>query len=556
MDKTARSLAALIGTSDTTLRVAAIQVVAALDLRDRTIVRAIGASLKSDDEPVQVHALRALAQLGPADAMHLVAPKLLASGAVRQQASQVLTLAGPAAIPELRRLWPKADYHGRRTIASTLAAIGGGGAFTPLVRAMPAEDLEMIKHLTACARQVLERLPAAGRLAAVRELRSFLRQQKTLRNPHAVIAGLILLGGISDPKAVAEAQTLLLAYLDRKQPEPVRRNAAVSLGRLPLVPRATALLVPKLLPFLEEADWSPVVQNVLPIVQRLEMPRPMTAKLLPLLRRSPHVAVQVHVLERLRGEDRPAIVQEVVLFLQSPHPRLRDAAEAALKSMPSAAEALLGTWAGTPDEDLARRIEGILHGMPEPVRKRLAAQAADRLLAAHEKEDPRWRRLLEFVRAHDAASLQKRATARLTALRSSRAAKSRAGTERLLQLLWEQNLATPAQRLQYGLLLLGRSRKDLARPFRDADPALRLLGGLARGEGARFTQDLRREPTLGAEECYYLGFHWSESGEELRPLGLAMLAHVVERWPRHKLRRAAQHKIELQSTPAAHVVDK
>jgi hypothetical protein len=536
------------------LRIAAMRVVAALEMQSKPVLQAIAASLDSTEEAVQVQALRALAQLGPAEALPLVAPKLLESGAVRQQASQVLALAGAAAVPALKKLWAGADYHGRRAIASTLGSIGGLPSFQLLVRSMPPEDLEMIKHLTGCSRQVLDALPPAGRVAAARELRTFLRDRNTLKNPHATIAGLILLGGMSEPKAVEEAQTLLLQYLDRKQPEAVRRNAAVSLARLPIGAKRGALLLPKLLPLLEEAEWSPAVQNILPLVQKLELDPVGTAKLLPLLRRSPHVAVQAHVLERLRGQDKPALAKEVVAFLASPHPRLRETAEAALKSMPSASDPLLETWLQGGDADLGRRIDAILRAQPEAVRKRCAARAVERLLALHEKGDARWQTYLEFVRATDPAVLQKRAALRLKTLRQSGAVKSREAAASLYRMLWDLNLMNAEQRYDYALLLLGTSKRDVGKEARAADPTLRVLGALAKADGAKLLKALVGERALGAEEYYYLGFHWSESGEEVRPLGRALLQHVVERYPRHKLRRAAQHKLDLISTTGASTV--
>ena len=553
MDKTARSLIALLKTPDLSLRVAAMRVVAALELGGKPVVRALAASLDADDEAVQVQALRALAQLGPTEALDLVAPKLLESGAVRQQASQVLALAGPASIPVLRKLYSKADGNGRRAIASTLGAIGGAPAFALLLRAMPSEELEMIKHLTGCARQALDRLPPAGRTAAARETRLFLRDRKTTQNPHALIAGLILLGGMSDPKAADEARALLLHYLDRKLAEPVRRNAAVSLGRLPAPPKGAALLLPKLLPILEEPEWSPVVQNVLALVQRLELPAPAALKLLPLLQKSPHVAVHAHVIERLRGQDRAAVVSAIVPFLASQHPRLREVAEATLKSMPSATATLLDVWLEGRDREVGRRIEAVVRAQPEAVRQRAAARVAEHLLALYEKDDRRWEDYLEFVRSTDLGTLGKRAAARLRTLRAGKSARQMAATLKLLRFLETQGLASSEQRYEYALLLLRQGKRDLGREAREADPALRVLGGLARHDGARLVKSLRAERRLGAEEYYYLGFHWSEQGEDMRPLGRALLEHVVERYPRHKLRRAAVRKVELLTTPAAHV---
>jgi len=555
VDKTIRSLIGLLRSPDPTLQLAAMRVVAALELSSKTVIESLADALESDDEALQVQALRGLAQLGPADALQWVAPKILATGAVRQEAARVLALSGAAAVPPLRKLYAQADHHGKRAIVTTIAGIGGVPSLQFLLRAIPAADLEFIKHLTACARQVIEALPPAGRSGAAREVRAFLRDKATLRNPHAVISGLILLGGMSEPKAVEEARALLFQYLDRKQPEPVRRNAAVSLARLPLPAARAATLLPALVPFLCEAEWVPVVQNLLPVLQRIELKPAAAAGLLPLLRKSPHAAVHEHVLERLRGQDTLPVAKEVLPLLGSTHPRLRDAAEAVLKTMPSAGDAVLALWMQTPDADVARRADAILRTLPEPVRKKCAARAVVQLVDRYEKADPRWQVFLNFVRGTDPVALQKLVEKRLAVLRKSTSVKRFDAMEKLLQLLWDQNLMSPAGRHEYGLLLLRRSRKEPAREARAADPALRVLSGIARHEGAKLAVALGKERALGAEELYYLGFHWSEGAEDVRPVGRALLQLVVQKYPRHKLRKPAQHKIELldrlNAAPAA-----
>src|SRR5262249_22345638 len=109
--------------------------------------------------------------------------------------------------------------------------------------------------------------------------------------------------------------------------------------------------------------------------------------------------------------------------------------------------------------------------------------------------------------------------------------------------LWDQNLVSPEQRLEYGMLLLRKSRKDLA--ARAADPALRVLGGIARAEGAKLAAALGKDRSVGAEELYYLGFHWAEGAEDVQGTARLLLGLVTTKYPRHKLRRAAEHKLEL-----------
>jgi HEAT repeat protein len=512
VDTTARDLLKLLRSQDPNLTLAAARVVTALEMRNKSAIRALGNCLESDVEAVQVQALHALAQLGAADAVDLVAPMLLEPGAVRQQAARVLVLAGAAAVPCLKRLYPKADHHGRRAIASTLAEIGGRPAFDFLLRCTPGEDLELVKHLTACGRSMLSRMPNASRLTAVRSLRTFLRDRKTQRNPHAVIGGLILLGGVSDPKAADEARKMLLGYLERKQPEAVRRNAAASISRLPVASKQAEALVSKLVPLLSEKDWNPVPQNVLPLLQRLELTPKAATKLLPLLRKSPHVAVHMHVLTRLQGCDSATVVREVLPFLPHDHPRLREAAEAALKSMPSAIDPIFTLLLRSTDADVSNRAQWILRAYPEAARKRYARRAADQALKLHENGDAGARIFVDFVCGVEPGALQKRVAARVQTLKRGSSRNRWERVAGLLKLLAARHLLTP---------------------------------GLARQDGARLVKRLVKERGLGADDYYYVGFHLSEAHDDTRGLGHAILAHVVEHYPRHKLRRAAKQKLDL-----------
>jgi hypothetical protein len=52
---------------------------------------------------------------------------------------------------------------------------------------------------------------------------------------------------------------------------------------------------------------------------------------------------------------------------------------------------------------------------------------------------------------------------------------------------------------------------------------------------------------LGVEEFFYLGFHFSEEGEDMRPFSTAMLEHVVKKYPRSKVAGPATQKLELHA---------
>lgn len=545
MDRTARDLIQLLHSAEPNLRLAAMRVVTALEMRQKTVLDAFRDSLESENEALKVQALQGLAQLGPAAAVEMVAPMLLEPGVVRQQAARVLSLGGSASVPALRKLYGKADHHGKRAIASTLAEIGGTPAFDFLLRALPGEELEMAKHLTQCLRTVLQRLGGASRLTAIRSLRKFLREPKTRKSPHAVIGALMLLGNVTDPKSVEEARRLLMEFLAPKLPEPVRRNAAISLARLPVPAKGGEALLAKLMPLLCEKEWSPVPQNLLPMLQRLEFSPTAAMKLLPLLSRCPHDAVRIHVLERLRGIDKPAVQRAVLPFLTAEHPRLREATESALKTMPSAIDALFTVLQSRPDGDVTQRVQWILRAFPETSRKKYARRAADMAVVLHEKGEASAAVFVDFACGADPGALQKRVLARIDTVRRGSARDRWSRVAALYGMLDERNLLPAEQRVRHGLALLRGSKKDVRPESRHADPALLVLARAARHDGQALVRDMLAEKSLGAEDYFYVGFHLAEGGEESRSQGMALLQQVVSRYPRHKLRRAAEQKLTL-----------
>jgi hypothetical protein len=270
-----------------------------------------------------------------------------------------------------------------------------------------------------------------------------------------------------------------------------------------------------------------------------------TQKLLPLLRKSPHLAVRIHVLGRLHGMDRLPVIKEVLPFLSAENSRLRDAAEATLKTMPSGIDALFDLLLREADPDIVRRIQWILRAHPEKSRLRYVPQAADRLLAMLDKGEGRLDPLLDFICSTDATILQKKVNTRLKSLKKSSARNRWERMGNLLRLLADRKLLTPEQRYEYALLLLRDSKKDVKRESRGADPSLRMFGALVSQDGAKLIKTLKRERALGAEDFYYLGFHFSEGMEGTRPLGAALLGHVVDRYPRHKLKKPARQKLDL-----------
>jgi hypothetical protein len=152
---------------------------------------------------------------------------------------------------------------------------------------------------------------------------------------------------------------------------------------------------------------------------------------------------------------------------------------------------------------------------------------------------------VDFACGADPAALQKRVLSRVDAVRRGSSRDRWAKIASLYGMLDDRNLLPPPQRYRYGLALLQGSKKDVRRESRHVDPSLQVLARLARHDGESLVRDLLAEKSLGAPEYFYVGFHLVEGGDESRAHGVALLEHVVSRYPRHKVGRAARQKLTL-----------
>jgi hypothetical protein len=76
-------------------------------------------------------------------------------------------------------------------------------------------------------------------------------------------------------------------------------------------------------------------------------------------------------------------------------------------------------------------------------------------------------------------------------------------------------------------------------------PALELLTDLYRGSTYPVFETLRKDKSLAAEELFDLGFGLVERSGQERSLGIDLLEHVAEKFPRNKIGKNAKNKLKL-----------
>lgn len=545
-----KRLVGLLDSGDIALRIAAARVVSELGIRTRSVVQALGRCLKEPHEELRAVALSALARLGAADVAPMVVPLILSPGPLREHAMSVIAAVGPSVTPQLKSLYGQADFHGKRAVATAISRVGGKDGLSFLVKILPSEPFELQKHVTLCLSEALERLPPRDQAPVLSSILRLVRERGMAKLPQVLASGAVLLGHARGA-LVPRAREALRQLIDKKHPPEVRRHAIISWGRLISENEIRPRDIEFLFGLLRDEDWHNIAQHALYGLQKLSLDSKHLGRLIDLLRESPHFSVHIHVFERLQTCDRPEIARAILPFLSDPRFRVREAAETALRKMPSAIDSLFFLLMKTDDLEVTQRINAILRDFPQETRAKYMGRAVARLFELFEANDPHYKSFLEFAKAVDPEALRKRVYEAAAALKRSRRSDRWERIAGLVQMLWDNHLITAEGRYFLGVAQLRSAPKDLSPAARRGHLALRVLRSLVYDDPEGLAARLKSDKDLTAEDYHFLGFHFAEEGDEFRPFARAMLEHVVKKFPRSSAAAAAAHKLELQAAPKA-----
>ena len=545
MDGVFRQLVALVDSPDFELRCAAIRVLSEVGITSKTVVQALGKCLREPNKELQVLALKALGQLGAGDVGPLVAPLILNEGVLGDHAMAVVTAVGPKMTPHLQRLYQEADARGKRAVVTALSTVGGHPAIEFLIERLPDEPFDLQNHLLSAICDAVERAPESSQAAIFRRVADLL-QSRAARDRQTQISAIIMLGYVRSRSLVAKARDLLRKYTEKRRPSDVRRYSLISLGRL----TSAAKLPPDYLAFLKkmlcDPDWQNVAQHALTSFQRIEMPAKSMPLLLEILRATPHAGVQRHIFARLEALNRPEVVRHIITFLADPRDPVRDLAQKSLQRLPLAVGDVFRELLTTEDIEVAQRLNSILAEFPVAVRRRYLARAAQALVRFFDKNDERYVSFLSFVRSVDPGPLRQLLYQKANALKAGKSREKWRKISSYLKILWDNHLITPEGRYLFAVALIRLSSKDLAPDARRANLGLQVLRAVIYDDQACLVKSLMKDRDLKPEDYFYLGFNFSEEGEQARPFGIAMLEHVVKVYPRSQVRGLAAHKLETQ----------
>ncbi|MBI4586336.1 MAG: HEAT repeat domain-containing protein [Planctomycetes bacterium] len=551
IDGTAKNIIRLLDSNNLELRLAAIRVITELKITNPSVIHSLGRALREDSPALKILALKGLVRLGARGVVDMVIPLILEPGELREHALAVIVAVGAEAVEPLQKLYPSADFHGKRAIATALSQMSHPRALQFLLGCLSQETFELQKHLSQCLCDAIDKLAVGAQPPVFKLVKKFLVSSKAKNDLQSQVVGLILLGHFRNPTSVAAARKQLLGFTPKNQPPEVRRYALISLARSISEAPVSNDLINYLEKLLCDDDWHNVAQNALSAFHRLSLPRSRTLKLVGLLKHSPHFSVHIYVLERLSREDNPEVARTIIPFLGDPRYRVREAAEQALHSMPSAMESLFAELAESSDMDLCHRLHNIIRDFPLEVKSKYLNKAISKFIGLYDRNDRRAQFFLEIVRGIDPEPLRRKIYESVESLRRGKSKDRWLKISRYLQILWDHHLITPEGRYLFSISLIRLNSKDLSPHARRANLGLQVLRSLIYDDTPKLVRNLTTSRDLTPDDLYYIGFHFIEEGGELRPFATHLLEHLVKTHPKTKIAGMADQKLRLAEEAAS-----
>jgi HEAT repeat protein len=552
-------IVALLASDAIEKRIAAAIVLGELKVRGAEVTEALAGTLESEIPLLQRHALEALARVGAKKAVPKIVPLLSARDEdVRRAAVDALVSVGDDVLPTLRARMAEASGEERRALDACLASLGGKDAFHVLLEGLTASEAEAAKAAAIAVRQRVKDADARQRRSYLAETERYLEKQAKAGSNHgAVAAGVKILGYLEDDKAIP---TLLefTRGADAKgkggNAPPVRQEALVALRFLLGKKGTEAALVKKVVSALVDAADDPdrsLAQTALHTLAGMDLSDDAMKRLEKLVEH-PDVERARFVLEMLGRHGGAEAARLIVRVLSTTKDKRR--AEIAASCLVGASEGHTPTAGSAPvreaavgplakalletgDADRAWLLRNVLRPsakrVPPAVRKQMLQTATTRLSAG----DRNWEALFATVRDADAGAASEAMRELAGKLRKANPDKALT----VLQVLCRNEGANDDDRYALAVAQLTRSPRDTRPAARSGDESLRLLGALL-DRGFDVASHLKKDKSLGLDDLYYVGFHFSE--EEL-PLGEELLRIVVDKGGRAKIAKMARSKLAL-----------
>jgi len=536
MDNTLQDILALIEKGTVEQRCAALLVLGALKVNNAAVVKTVGALLGGPNPVLKDYALRYFEEVQPKNNIAQLVKMLDDRDKdVQDRAVRSLSGAGQAAVQSLLQGLASGSRVWQLNAARVLCQVRGRAALKGLIQMLGTGTDETNRIVCDLMTPVLREMDAKEQESLYDDVESFAAKLDAKEQRPAVVSAMRLLGQLGRP----QARRWLFKFVGAEQHPAVRAHALVALLRCLREQDIRKDEYAKLFPILEEPQPAEATRLVLDLLDAHELPDDSRA-LLGKLMQSPHSDVQKFALRKMGDVGTPATVRTLVEQLGDPDYRKRDVAASSLRKIPDARAVLIKELVSCEDASKAWSIAELLPSFEGKWRQDTLDALWKRLQAAIDDEERIQTAFLHVLKRVDAEFAYQKLAEHGAKLVKAKKFKESVG---FLLPLKDFPEVKPENKFHLALAQLKLHSHTLA--TNRQHPAVELLTDLYRGSAYPVFETLKKEKGLAPEDLFALGFSLVERAGRERGLGIDLLEHIAEKFPRNKVGKNAKNKLKL-----------
>jgi HEAT repeat protein len=536
MDKLLEEVITLVETGTVEQRCAAVLVLGALKVNNAAVVKTVGALLDNSNPVLKDFALRYFEEVQPKNSLAQLLKMLDdPDKEMQERAVRSLSSAGQPAVQLLLQGVEGASRAWQWNAARVLCQVRGKAAMKGLLRMLAGGTDETNRAICDLMTPALREIDAKEQDALYDEIESFAAKLDAKQHRSALVSAMRLLGQLGRP----QSRRWLFKFVGSDQHPSLRAHALVALLRCLREQDIRKDEYAKLFPILEEAEISEVMRLALDLLDAHELPDDWRARLGKLMQ-SPHPDVQKFAIRKMGDVGTPATVRTLVDQLGDPDYRKRDVAAGSLRKIPEARTALIKELISCEDASKAWSIAELLPSFEGKWRQDTLEALWKRLQAAMADEGRIQTAFLHVLRQADGEFVYGRLAEQGAKLVKANKYKDALG---FLLPLKDFPEVKPENKFQLALAQLKLHAHTLA--TNRQHPGVEMLTDLYRGSAFPVFEMLKKEKSLAPEDLFALGFSLVERAGQERGLGVDLLEHIAEKFPRNKIGKSAKNKLKL-----------
>jgi len=536
MDNTLQDLLNLVEKGSIEQRCAGLLVLGALKINNAATTKLVGALLDGSNPVLKDYALRYFEEVQPkSNTAQLL--KMLDDGDrdMQERAVRSLTSIGQAAVATILQESKNASRVWQMNAARVLASARGKAALKGLLQMLVGGTDETNRVICDLLTPALRDMSDKEQESFYGDLESFADKLDAKQQRPALVSTLRLFGQLGRP----QARRWLFKLIGADQHAAVRAHALVALLRCLREQELRKDEYAKLLAILEEAEYSEATRLAIDILDAHGLPDDSRA-LLAKLMQSPHSDLQKFALRKMGDVATPATIRTLVEELGDADYRKRDVAASSLRKIPEARTTLIKELTTCADASKAWSIAELLPSFEGKWRQDTLDLLWKRLQEAIGAEQRIQTAFLHVLRNADGEFTYGKLAEQAAKLVRGKKYKEAVG---FLAPLKDFPAFKPENKFQLALAQLKLHVHTLA--TNRQHPALELFTDLYRSSAFPVFETLRKEKSLAPEEYFALGFSLAERSGQERGLGIDLLEHVAEKFPRNKIGKSAKNKLKL-----------